>query len=122
METYSVPSWSFRRCAGEVRDWLQEQSGAVSWGEAIYSPPLLAFKAGTSVLIFVLPENPTFSQLDGINQDLAQVLDLAEEQLRGRQKFRVIGKGGRPQWVDKTAIAGCIGVVFVWPAGFGGDP
>lgn len=116
-----MPSWSIRRCLGEVKEFLDDQGGALSWGEALSRPPLLALKATITALVGVLPDKPAFEQLEGSNPTVGQVLDMFEQQLTGKKKVQPIGNA-QPAWARGLMLPGCLGVVYVWPAFYGADP
>lgn len=121
VETYSLESWSLRRVAGEAKEWLESNSAALSWGEALRSPPLLAFKALTTGAAHVLPDKPRFEQLGPLDKDVGAVLDVADDFWSGQRRVRPFG-------VDHVVFPGRLaqfwtgGVVWTWPAVLGQDP
>jgi len=121
VETYSLPQWSSRRFGGELKCWFEDQAGAVSWGEALWAPPLLVFKVSTTGIAYVLPDRPLPSQLEGIDPEWGHVLDSFDAAMREQGRLPAFGVI-HPQFLRGLAMCSANGVVFVWPAFFGGDP
>lgn len=121
METYTLPSWFLRRCLGELKEKLEDNAGALSWTEAIRSPPLLLLKIGLTGGAYVLPDKPNPSQIEGVPDDLGKVLDLFDSVITGDKKVTAFG----PDIIilpDDFHLCSVHGHVYVSLAFWGRDP
>lgn len=122
METYSLPSWSVRRALGECREALEALAGSISMGEAFQYGPLIVIKLVATGAARVLPERPTFAELEGVDPETARLLDSADFALRGPEVSGAPARFVYGYYYKFLAQCGNGGVVLTPPGFYGRDP